>query len=250
MEKQNNIWFEDANVLFSKYNFFDIIPLVDMSFSEKINAITRFAIYLSILLIIFTGNLNYLYLPICIVLLFYLMYIFRPKRKEKFEDNESEDSNNTNDNANVNNNANANDNENAQTTFANIENTQANIEPSIDLSKCRNPTENNPLMNLQISDYTSSDNRRACNVNNPEISNKIDNSFDDKLYLNTEVVYNTKFNQRDFYTMPNTRPYNDQGAFANWLYNTPVSCAQGNEQELKQARACAFTNKQLEEMNL
>ena len=50
--------------------------------------------------------------------------------------------------------------------------------------------------------------------------------------------------------MPNTRPSNDQGAFANWLYNTPVSCAQGDEQALKQVRACAFNNKRLEEMNL
>ena len=67
----------------------------------------------------------------------------------------------------------------------------------------------------------------------------------------TEVIYNTRFNQRNFYTMPNTKTVNDQGAFASRLYNTPVSCAQGNEQALKQVRACAFNNKQLkEEMNL
>ena len=83
MKEQNNIWFEDANILFTKHNFFDIIPLVNMSFNEKINAISRFAIYLSILLIVFTSNLNYLYLPISIVLLFYLMYIFRPNKIRK-----------------------------------------------------------------------------------------------------------------------------------------------------------------------
>ena len=240
MEKQNNIWFEDASVLFSKYNFFDIIPLLDMSFNEKINAISRFALYLSILLIIFTGNLNYLYLPISIVLLFYLMYIFRPKRKEQFEYNETETNNTKEDSVSL----------GYSTTQANIEEKQANIEPTIDLTKCRNPTENNPLMNLQISDYTSNDNRRACNVNNPEISNKIDNNFDDKLYLNTEVVYNTKFNQRDIYTMPNTRSYNDQGSFANWLYNTPVSCAMGDENQLKQVRACSYNNKRMDEVKL
>ena len=240
MEKQNNIWFEDASVLFSKYNFFDIIPLVDMSFNEKINAISRFALYLSILLIIFTGNLNYLYLPISIVLLFYLMYIFRPKRKEKFEDNEIESDTTKEVSVSL----------GDSTIQDNKEEKQSNIEPTIDLTKCRNPTENNPLMNLQISDYTSNDNRRACNVNNPEISNKIDNNFDDKLYLNTEVVYNTKFNQRDFYTMPNTRSYNDQGAFANWLYNTPVSCAMGDENQLKQIRACSYNNKRMDEVEL
>ena len=235
MKQQNNIWFEDASILFSKYNFFDIIPLVDMSFSEKINSITRFSIYLSILLIIFTGNLNYLYISISIVLLFYIMYIFRPKNRERFQESNSKSDE-------INNEASNEINED------NIETNQTTMEPSIDLTKCRNPTENNPLMNLQISDFTSSDNQMACNVNNPEISKKIDNSFDDKLYLNTEVVYNTKFNQRDFYTMPNTRSYNDQGSFANWLYNTPVSCALGKENQLKQVRACSFNNKRLEEV--
>ena len=237
MEKQNNIWVEDISILFSKYNFFEIIPLVNMSYKEKINAITRFSIYLSLLLILFTGNLNYLYLPLSIILLFYLMYIFKPN-KEKFDDNET----------NL-------DNSNEEDTELKEYNNGPSqppqiIEPKIDLTKCRNPTENNPLMNLQISDYTSSDNKRACNVNNPEISKTIDNSFEDKLYLNTEIVYNTRNNQRDFYTMPNTRPYSDQGAFANWLYNTPVSCAQGTEVALKQVRACSYNNKRLDEVEL
>ena len=128
--------------------------------------------------------------------------------------------------------------------------TNQTIEPEMELTKCRKPNDNNPLMNLQLKDYTSTDDKRACNVTNPEISETIDKSFDDKLYLNTEVIYNTRFNQRDFYTMPNTRPYNDQGAFANWLYNTPVSCAEGRKNELKQVRACSFNNKRLDEVEL
>ena len=76
-------------------------------------------------------------------------------------------------------------------------------------------------MNMQLSDYTSDNNEGACNVNNEKISKTIDKKFDDKLYLDTEVIYNTRFNQRNFYTMPNTKSFNDQGAFANWLYNTP-----------------------------
>ena len=241
METHNNIWFEDVSALFTKYNFLEIIPLVDMSFKEKINAITRFTIYLSILLIIFTGNLNYIYISIFVILLFYLIYVFRNKRKENFDDNDNDNNDNNNNNL---------EESTSNTEGSNTETTQIVIEPNIDLTKCRNPTDNNPLMNLQISDYTSSDNKRACNVNNPEISKKIDNSFDDKLYLNTEVIYNTKFNQRDFYTMPNTRPYNDQGSFANWLYNTPVSCSMGKENQLKQVRACSLNNKRMDEVEL
>ena len=50
--------------------------------------------------------------------------------------------------------------------------------------------------------------------------------------------------------MPNTRAYNDQGSFANWLYNTPVSCSQGSEVALKQVRACSYNNKRLDEVEL
>ena len=236
MEKQNNIWVEDISILFSKYNFFEIIPLVNMSYKEKINAITRFSIYLSLLLILFTGNLNYLYLPLSIILLFYLMYIFKPN-KEKFNDNETILDN-------------TNDDESDFKEYNGISSANTMIEPKLDLAKCRNPTKNNPLMNLQLSDYTTNDNKRACDVNSQEISKQIDQSFDDKLYLNTEVIYNTKFNQRDFYTMPNTRNYNDQGSFANWLYNTPVSCSSGKEVELKQVRACSLNNKRMDEIEL
>jgi hypothetical protein len=228
MENQNNqLWFNNVNILFTRNNFFDIIPLVDMNFDEKINAITRFCIYLSIILIVFTGNLNYLYIPLSVILLFYLVHIFKPNNsnKETFEDDIYKP---------------------LVTDSAEQITIETNKE---DLSSCRKPTDDNPLMNMQITDYTEGDNRRACNVNNDKISKTIDKNFDDKLYLNTEVVYNTKFNQRDFYTMPNTRPSNDQGAFANWLYNTPVSCAQGDEQSLKQVRACSFNNKSINELS-
>ena len=80
MENQNNqLWFNNVNTLFSRNNFFDIIPLIDMDYNEKVNAITRFCVYLSIILIVFTGNLNYLYIPLSVILLFYLVHIFRPK---------------------------------------------------------------------------------------------------------------------------------------------------------------------------
>ena len=207
-----------------------------MDYNEKVNAITRFCLYLSVILIIFTGNLNYLYIPLSVVLLFYLLYIFRPR--EQFNEHNMNNENTENNSNNM-----------ATTDMDNTDIVNNTEKISEELGNCKKPTPDNPLMNLQLSEYTSDDTLRACNANNPKISETIDKKFDDKLYLDTEVIYNTRFNQRNFYTMPNTKTANDQGAFANWLYNTPVSCAQGNEQALKQVRACAFNNKQLEEMN-
>ena len=236
---ENSIWLDNPDVLFKSNNFVDIIPLANMSYEEKINAITRFCIYLSVLLILFTGNLNYLYIAISIILLFYLIHIFRPQT-ENFDGI---------DNAEIHNHSESNQ-EKLDTSIEHdlVKEEKNVIEPKVDLSNCRKPTEDNPLMNLNMTNITKPEQKRACNVNNKSISETIDKSFKDKLYLNTEVVYNTRNNQRDFYTMPITRAYSDQGAFANWLYNTPVSCAQGDEVALKQVRACSFNNKRLEEL--
>ena len=49
--------------------------------------------------------------------------------------------------------------------------------------------------------------------------------------------------------MPISRIPNDQGSFAKWLYQTPVSCAIADTGTLKQVRACAFNNKSLKELS-
>tara|TARA_B100001057_G_C22684885_1_gene885267 strand:+ start:281 stop:1054 length:774 start_codon:yes stop_codon:yes gene_type:complete len=248
--QHNNLWFNNINTLFTKDNFFEIIPNVDMNYNEKVNSITRFCMYLSLLLIVFTGNLNYLYLPLCVIILFYIVHIFKP---EQVKDTFTNKNNNNNNHSHTHtHNHNHNDNNDIYDdevihTVSSQNTTQEEINSEELLDNCRKPTPNNPLMNLQISDITSEDNIRACNSSNKSIMENIDKSFDDRLYLGSEVVYNTRINQRNFYTMPNTKSYNDQGAFAKWLYNTPVSCSMGKEQQLKQARACAFNNKTLSE---
>ena len=45
-----------------------------MDYNEKVNAITRFCVYINYL-IIFTGNLNCLYIPISVVLATFYIYL-------------------------------------------------------------------------------------------------------------------------------------------------------------------------------
>jgi hypothetical protein len=247
--EHNNLWFNNINTLFTKDNFFEIIPVVNMNYNEKVNAITRFCMYLSLLLIVFTGNLNYLYLPLCVIILFYVVHIFRPEQvKDEFTNKNNHSHSHNHEHNHLENETNDNNRSNENVSTVSNENTsQEEINREEKIDNCRQPTPNNPLMNLQISDITSDNNVRACNSSNKSIMEDIDKSFDDRLYLGSEVVYNTRINQRNFYTMPNTKSYNDQGAFAKWLYNTPVSCSMGKEQQLKQARSCAFNNKTLSE---
>ena len=81
------------------------------------------------------------------------------------------------------------------------------------------------------------------------ITDKIDDTLAEKLYLDTTNIYNSRAGERSFYTMPISRLPNDQGSFAKWLYQTPVSCAIAESGPLKQVRACAFNNKSLKELS-
>ena len=74
VEKRNNrepeiIWFNDVSVLFYFAYVFEIIPTTSMTLGEKINSITRFAFFLSLLLTIVKGNYIYIYIFIVPVII-------------------------------------------------------------------------------------------------------------------------------------------------------------------------------------
>jgi len=138
----NKIWFSNTNILFETDNLFSIIPMSEMSKGEKINSITRFSLYLSVLLYLATGNYLYLYIILITILVTYMIYIFN--EKEFFNDNENKQSSYDNDNVN---NTDNNDN---------------------DKDTCKKPTNENPLMNPLIGDITY-ENKKACNIENNKI---------------------------------------------------------------------------------
>jgi len=223
----NKIWFSNINLLFETDNLFSIIPISEMSKGEKVNSITRFSFYLSILLYLATGNYLYLYIILITIAGTYMIYIFN--EKEFFNDNvnqESSDNDNVNDNVNVNVNQESSDNDN---------------------DTCKKPTIENPLMNPLIGDNTY-DNKRACNIENNKILEKIDKKFSDRLFQNTSSIFNNRHMQHSFYNVPNSQIVSNQTLFAKWLYNTPVSCEIGTPMLLKQYRSCALNNKSLTEI--
>ena len=219
----NKIWFSNINVLFETENLFSIIPISEMSKGEKVNSITRFSFYLSILLYLATGNYLYLYIILITIVVTYMIYIFN--EKEFFNNNVNQESS-------------GNDNQ---------ESSNNDNQESSDNDICKKPTIENPLMNPLIGANTY-DNKRACNVENNKILEKIDKKFCDRLFQNTSNIFNNRSNQRSFYTMPNSQVVNDQTSFAKWLYNTPVSCEIGTPMLLNQYRSCALNNKTLTEI--
>jgi len=86
---------------------------------------------------------------------------------------------------------------------------------------CKNPTKDNPLMNINIGDNPN--NPLPC-IHTDEIKEDINSKFNYNLYRDTDDLFERFNSQRQFYTTPNTSVPNDQTKFAEWLYKIPQTC--------------------------
>lgn len=229
----SSIWFNNIEILFNKDNFTQIIPTKEMSFDEKINAITRFALYLSIILYLISGNYLYIYIFLITTVIFYLVYVFGGKEMFQGFTNPSQST----------------PSELIEQITEPISSNPTPTPTEIkDAIICKEPTSENPLMNLITTDNFHQS-LPACLNSEENIESKIDQNFKDNLYLDTNTIYNNRTNQRSFYTMPNTKPANDQTEFAKWLYHIPVTCEESKSGRLTLHKGCAFTQKSLGELH-
>ena len=58
----DRFWSDDPNILLSNARLTDFFPTPNMTLYEKMNAITRLSIYISLSMFAYSGNINYLYI--------------------------------------------------------------------------------------------------------------------------------------------------------------------------------------------
>ena len=204
--KNEKIWYEDLKILIDKRGLVKYIPLKSYSKNEKLNAIMRFSLYLSVILSLLAVNINYMFIFISVGVLTYIVNISSNMK----EDIEME--------KNIENYAELKKNKHIK---------KRKIEPKKYIKKCHMPTEHNPFMNFLVSDKRLR--KPACkSYKNKEIKNLIEDNFSIGLYKDINSVYNNENSQREFYTMPNTEVVNKQMEFGKWLYHTPKTCKEGN----------------------
>jgi len=192
----DKFWYDDPNILFNFDRIKDFFPHSTMSLEEQLNAYTRLAFYISIIMYFYSGNYYYLFIFIITIIFTFLIY------KNNFEKQ------------NINN---------------YIEKFGNDYYPV----KYIFPSKNNPFMNISMEDYTENPNRQVITknplfYNNKNILNKINNKFNINLYKDLDDIFDKNNSQRQFYTTPITTIPNDQGKFANWLYNKNKTCKEGN----------------------
>ena len=200
------IWINNFQILLNKP--VDFFPTKSQTNEERLNAIVRLSLYISILLSVYHSNIKYLSCFVFILFLTYIIYDNHPISKTSISTNTSDKS----------------DVEQIDGTITN--------KPVV----CTKPTTANPFMNFTMQDFMTFDENGntvdrppACDPNDPSIKKMIDTGFDNDLYKDVSDIFGKLNSQRNFYTTPNTSIVNDQESFANWLYKNPQTCKENQD---------------------
>jgi hypothetical protein len=215
-------WSENPNILFDHKYIFEFFPIDTMSYEQKLNAITRVVLLLTILGFVFSKNLRIIIIGIITIGVIYLMHYYHGIEKDKVEINKI-----------------------AKEGFENGPAydylTSKNIPIRSDIFQ--EPDSSNPFSNVLMTDYDYNPNKKPAppsfneNINkkilhdakqfvsdaNPDQPDIADKLFKD---LGEQFVFEQSL--RQFNSNPSTTIPNDQGAFAEFCYGSMISCKEGN----------------------
>jgi Ca2+/Na+ antiporter len=212
-------WFQDPNILFNKEYMFQFFPTGEMSFNEKLNAITRLIIIISLITFLMTKNIRIILVFVICLLSIYLLYFYKSKENEKYNSNKL-------------------DLENFETTNPAIEVLrEKNIQVSNDIFDEETP--DNPFSNVLNTDFDYNPQKKPAPPSN---SNTIlqnakqmvsdlhpeDKTIANKLFGNLQDQYVFEQSLQPFNSNPSTTIPNDQTGFAEFCYGSMISSKEGN----------------------
>jgi len=209
-DEAKTFWLNNPIILFDKNAITQVWPLENMTREQKINAITRLVILLTLLGFLFLNDIKILITGITsIIILVFTYYILNRnnnlnKIKESFSNEEIYDK--------------------VKHNFS-------------------NPTSINPIMNVLLPEIQDNPNKlpAAPSYNNAvkKIINEETKSFIVSNFDNNETIKKNLFDDkgdnvvfeqsmRQFYTTANTRVPNNQAEFARFCYGNMASCKDGD----------------------
>jgi hypothetical protein len=228
-------WINDPYILLNKDEMTDIWPMPLMSIEQKLNAISRIVILLSILGFLITKNINILFTGAITLAIFVMMY--KLQYQEEY-DAKNGAKKNENDSGGTNN-----ENDKKKEGFVNSKMYTA-LKPNL-----TTPNITNPMMNVLLPEIAYDPERnQAAPAYNPKVEKEINHSTQvatvldfeprtlteaeklrKKLFADLGDKYEFDDSMRSFYTNPSTTIPNDQKAFAEFCYGSMISCKEGNE---------------------
>lgn len=200
-------WFNNPKILFNKNHIGKLWPNKDLDYTSKLNAVTRLILVLAIFGL-FTGNYMKI-LMATVVTLVIIVIMHNSKKSELIK---------------------------RQLKEKIIKEGFSNPEPSIEYKpNVTQPTKNNPLMNVLLTDIKDNPERPAAQPSfNPTVESKINESAgnvgpDPKLFTDLGDAISFEQSMQRFYTTANSRVANDQTAFAEFCYGNMPSCKSGDD---------------------
>ena len=227
-------WFDDPTILFNKSYINELWPTNVMTYEQKLNAITRLIIILTIIGYIFTLSIKLLFVFGVTIIMIHLLYLYY-KNNNNNDDIKRKIEGMTNYNDKK---SNIIRNPETLETFLKTdfkEGTKKNPFSNVLLTQINDEPERKsapPAFNVDVSEDITKNVKEAIQYMNPGIKNTDKQLFGD-LWSNFELDQSN----RRFFSTANTRVSNDQTAYANFLYgNMPSakdSTAEGNLQREK-----------------
>lgn len=158
-------WYDDPSVLFTKDTWYTFVPTPAMSVPDALNAVVRFAVYLSTLLFLTSLDPWYLMLiPLVMGITIFLNAWFPQVRKMT---------------------------ETFVSSYVGKDETM--------------PTPDNPFMNAPLSDiHVNNERPPAADVTRMDVRDKVNEAFaqTSNIYMDTTDVYDLVQSQRNFHTVP------------------------------------------------
>jgi hypothetical protein len=224
-------WTNEPTILLNKEYIFDLWPTSNMVYEQKLNAITRLIILITILGYILTSSTRILVVGLITIFIIFGMYKLRKQKltseimKEGFKINGNETSGLYSDKTN---------------TITNPETLKSALKSEFKLGNKKNP-----FSNVLLTDIMDDPDRKAAPPSfNPEVDLDITKNIKKSVQFMNPGIKNTNKqlygelwenfeldqSNRAFFSNANTRIANDQGAFSKFLYGDMPS-AKGNSVE-------------------
>ena len=197
-------WLNDPSILMNKKYMTNLWPKKGESFEQKLNAMTRLVILLTILGYLFTFSTKLLVSGIITIVIIVVLY---KTQKEK---------------------------QTSQKIKTALREGFTNPDMyAMTKSHFTQPTSQNPLMNVQLPEIKYNPKRKAAAPSfNPavetEINDSVKKNLDPRLFQDLGDNINFDASMRNFYSTANTQVPNDQNAFAEFCYGDMKSCRGGD----------------------
>ena len=218
-------WSENPNVLLQKDYILEFYPAEEMTYNQKMNAVTRIIILLTMLGFILSRNIRIVLIGLVTLGGIFLMHFYHKKEESKMESKKVAKS--------------------IQEGFEGPAKAYF-AENGIPVPKdvFTEPDSSNPFSNVLVTDYEYNSNKKpappaynqkindailvqaknAVSEANPDQPDIADKLFRD---LGEQLVFEQSL--RPFNSNPATTIPNDQAAFADFCYGSMVSCKEGNK---------------------